>query len=286
MSRISIRPLEQVDLSFGYGLSVQAGWNQLRADWERVFALDRSASFVASWDGVDVGTVTAVVFDTVAWVGLMLVDPAARGQGVGRALMERVLDMLDARSIQTIRLDATPLGLPLYEKLGFRADFALQRYGGVLSRDVSSVAAEDDVSVVPATTDDLAPIADLDEQITSTRRRKFLERLMAEFPRGAYVARRGGRLSGFVLARAGRLGTLVGPCLSEAATGAALLSRAIKSLLGMQVLVDIPDDHAAARALVANFGLASLRPLTRMTRGRRIAEDIARIWASSGPEKG
>jgi hypothetical protein len=52
------------------------------------------------------------------------------------------------------------------------------------------------------------------------------------------------------------------------------------------VLVDVPDDHGAARALVTRCGLSPVRTLTRMTRGQRVVEDISRIWASSGPEKG
>jgi len=37
---------------------------------------------------------------------------------------------LDARGVPTIRLDATPLGRPVYTKLGFVDEYEVTRYGG------------------------------------------------------------------------------------------------------------------------------------------------------------
>lgn len=286
MPSIAIRSLQPTDLPFGYQLSTAAGWNQLPADWQRALALDSSGSLIASLDGVDVGTVTAVVFDSIAWIGLMLVEPRARGRGVGRALMERVLDMLDARRVRSIRLDATPLGQPLYEKLGFQPDYQLQRYAGAPRKPRSTPAVPSDTHLSAATDSDLSRIAALDTQVTSTRRHRLLAQLRRERPQGARIAQRRGILVGFSLQRAGRLGTLVGPCIGDSQAGAILLAEALESLSGTPTLIDVPDTHAQSRALVAEFGLQPARPLTRMTRGEPVREDVARIWSSSGPEKG
>jgi len=286
MPRVAIRPLTIDDLPFGHRLSTAAGWNQLLADWARAVALDSSASFIGTLDGIDVGTVTAVAFDSIAWVGLMLVEPQARGKGVGRALMERVLDVLDGRRVRSIRLDATPLGQPLYETLGFREDFPLHRYTGTPSHPHRTNTIGQDLRIVEATSADMPRIADLDEQVTATRRRMLLERLRLERPIGGRIALRGDCLAGFVLERSGRLGTLVGPCCGDSEAGAALLATSLESLIGTPVLADIPDAHHEARSLVTRHGLEAVRPLTRMTRGEPVREDVARMWTSSGPEKG
>ena len=53
----------------------------------------------------------------LAAVGMMLVAAQREGRGLGRRLMTHLLDRAgDA----TVFLTATPLGRPLYEKLGFQ----------------------------------------------------------------------------------------------------------------------------------------------------------------------
>ena len=53
----------------------------------------------------------------VAWVAMVLVDPAERGRGVGRALLDHAIGL--AGEGQALRLDATPAGRLLYSDDGF-----------------------------------------------------------------------------------------------------------------------------------------------------------------------
>ena len=66
---------------------------------------------------------------------MMLVDESFRSHGIGRSLMEHALDHLDSHGVETIRLDASPQGRPLYESLNFVAEATLARYLGVVSSD-------------------------------------------------------------------------------------------------------------------------------------------------------
>jgi uncharacterized repeat protein (TIGR01451 family) len=50
---------------------------------------------------------------------MVLVDVDHRRRGIGRALLTHALDYLDRRGIQTVALDSTPEGQPLYASLGF-----------------------------------------------------------------------------------------------------------------------------------------------------------------------
>src|SRR5207248_4486348 len=95
-------------------------------------ALEPDGCFVAEADGVGVGTAGACVFGPVAWIAMVLVDAERRNQGIGTALMEHTLAYLDGRGVRSVRLDATPLGQPIYEKLGFVAEYTLARFEGVL----------------------------------------------------------------------------------------------------------------------------------------------------------
>jgi len=122
------------DLGLGLRLSRQAQWNQTETDWRRFLELGGEGCFIAELDGTAVGTTTTCIFDSVAWIAMVLVDVEARRQGVGSALLRHALAFLDAKGIETVRLDATPAGQPVYEKLGFQPEYLLTRYEGIASR--------------------------------------------------------------------------------------------------------------------------------------------------------
>jgi GNAT superfamily N-acetyltransferase len=273
---IAIRPFTADDVEFGFLLKEQAGWNQTRGDWRRFLRLQGDGCFVAEWEGRPAGTVVVCVFGPVAWIAMMLVETSLRGRGLGRALMERALAFADEQQAESVRLDATPLGQPLYEKLGFTADYALTRYGGApLLRDES-------VAELPIVT--VEEIAALDRRVTGTDRRRLLEALWDEQP-GRGVIRNGAAL-GYCAARPGSKAVHIGPCIADASAGPQLLNDAFRRYAGQPVFLDIPDAHRPANLAAATAGLSPQRQLLRMTRGPRLEEQLESLWASSGPEKG
>lgn len=268
---LTIRGMTHADLPFGMALKQQAGWNQQPADWERTLRLQPDGGFVAEWSGRPAGTVMVCLFDDVAWISMMLVEASLRGRGIGRGLMEQALAFAEAHGARTIRLDATPLGQPLYARLGFEADFALERWGG-RPREGGVPA------LVPRT---LAEVTAWDRAITGTNRSRLLELLLAEAPAWGCPD-----LPGYVTFRRGSAAIQIGPCLSESPRGGCLLEQALGQFAGAEVVVDIPVAHSAARAIAASCGLTPRRSLWRMTRGPKVAERVEHLWASFGPEKG
>lgn len=106
-----------------------AGWNQTETDWERFLEADEAGCFVAELDGQVCGTATTISFENrFAWVGMVLVNPACRGRGIGTRLLAQTIEYLDAQQIPCIKLDATPQGRPLYEKLGFLPEYEIERW--------------------------------------------------------------------------------------------------------------------------------------------------------------
>lgn len=279
---IRIRAMTAADMALGMRLKAQANWNQLEADWRRFLALEPEGCFVAELDGVAVGTTTTCMFGEVAWIAAVLVDEAARGKGVGRAMMEHALAFLDGRGVRSVRLDATPLGRPLYEKLGFQLEYELARFAGI----AAGVPARWPIRVEAGGQHDLDEICQLDRAATGTDRRKLLERLLAEEPDELRIGRRQGRIEGYLLARPGSHAPLLGPCVGSGLAGAALLSDACQRYRGQRVFIDIPLGNQPAVRLAEAHGLAGQRPFYRMGRGPTVEEKFLLIWASSGPEKG
>src|SRR5262249_4097975 len=129
---VTIRPMTVADIPGGMKLKEQNLWNTLPEDWRRQLDLEPEGCFVAETEGAVIGTACACIFDTVAWVNLVLVDRIQRGRGIGTSLMRTVLAWLDDRKVPSVRLDATPLGRPIYEKLSFAVEYELTRYEGTM----------------------------------------------------------------------------------------------------------------------------------------------------------
>ena len=93
---------------------------------ENVIGSDPSLCLVASYNNTIVGTATAINYnDNVAWIGMMLVSEAFRGFVISKYLLRTTIEKLN--KCKSIKLAATPEGVPVYQKLGFKAEFETNR---------------------------------------------------------------------------------------------------------------------------------------------------------------
>lgn len=283
---IHLRLMTAADIPLGMRLKEQAGWNQLEADWRRCLNLQPDGCFVAERDGIAVGTTTTCIFGSIAWIAMVLVDAAERGRGIGRALLERALAFLDTQGVRSVRLDATPLGRPLYEKLGFVEEYVLNRFDGVPSLAEPAAESPEPIAIHAAHADIFGDIRRLDERITGTDRQALLHHLFAEIADEWRMAVRGDQFLGYSAGRPGSRAYQIGPCLAEIEAGPLLLADALRRHIGHCVFVDVPAGNRAAVTVVESAGLFSQRPLVRMCRGLIPHEFREQLWASFGPEKG
>jgi len=278
---LRIRAMNVDDLPLGCRLSGAAGWNQLPADWQRLLLLDPAGCFVAEWQGQPVGTTCVTRFDTIAWISMVLVDAAHRGQGIGTQLMRHALAWLDQCETRTVRLDATALGRPVYEKLGFVGEYEVARWEGTAGE--GELAPE----IRWASDAHLEAIAALDWQASGTPRRTLLARLLAERPGGMRVTKAQERITGFRGVRSGVRAWQIGPVIArDASAGAALLAASFFDHQGQAVFLDVPVSNRPAMQWAEARGLRVQRKFLRMVRGQPVADQPEQIWASFGPEKG
>jgi hypothetical protein len=196
-------------------------------------------------------------------------------------LVEHSIAYLEQRSVRSIRLDATPLGRPVYEKLGFRMEYELARWEGVAP--VRGVHP----SAVLAGTDHLEAIAELDRQLTGTPRLRLIEHLFRQQPGAMRVAVGPEGLLGYAGWREGSLAAYIGPAMAlRAEIGQELADAMLAACAGRLVFVDVPCDNGPATRWAQSCGFAVQRPLIRMVRGEPVADRAACLWASSGPETG
>ena len=293
---LRIRVMNQDDVPLGMRLKDLAGWNQTENDWRRFLALSPDGCFVAERssepcpggeadaEGVAreaVGTAVACALGPIGWIAMVLVDPAHRGQGIGTWLVEHAIGHLEQRGVRSIRLDATPLGRPVYQKLGFQTEYELARWEGVAPTPCLLHRAR------PAELSQLDAIARFDQQMTDTSRRSLLEHLFRQQPGAMQVVLGPKGLLGYAAWRDGSRATFIGPAIAAVEeAGQWLVDSMLAACADRRVFIDIPWDNAAATRWAQARGFTVQRPLTRMVRGQPVADRPDCIWASSGPEHG
>lgn len=282
---LSVRQLTASDIPFGMELKTEASWNQLASEWERAWALDPNGCFVGLCDGTPAATLTTCTFGRTAWIAMVLTRSTFRGRGLATALLKHSIAYLHERGVESIRLDATALGRPVYEKLGFQVDSEITRFYGRPTLTPSTVDAK--LRLVPLAVSHLAACAELDAAATGNDRTSLLQRLHQEWPTAGIAALRGDEVQGFCLARRGSRAAQIGPCIVAAPhDGAAVLAAGMQRLGEGPLYLDVPHRNPAGRRFAGEVGLAAERDFFRMTLGRPVAEQSERIWANYGPEKG
>jgi GNAT superfamily N-acetyltransferase len=255
-----LRLMTTKDISAGMRLKNIAGWNQTVRDWKRFLSANPKGCFAAEYEGRLIGTSTTIVYEErLAWIGMVLVDQQHRSQGIGTALLEHAIRYLDSRKIPCMKLDATPQGKPLYEKLGFIGEYAVERW--MLKRQPSAKAAG--TSFVQ-----IQDVLNLDKEIFGTDRSGLLRSSAEYAPEFALVINHGSEIAGYSFGRRGSLADHLGPWMARDEVAAAslldqFLSRSEREL----VFVDCLPQNPWAIPLVKNRGFQFSRPLTRMFRG-------------------
>jgi len=268
------------DIPGALRLKDAAGWNQTAADWVRFISASPKGCFVMEYHGDVIGTSATIAYEgRFAWIGMLIVDEQYRGQGIGTALLEHAIDFLDSQKIPTMKLDATPQGKPLYEKLGFMSEYDIERW--MLNR----TAKEHAVKNGPVSIEDVLRI---DWDIFGADRSGLLRSLVQEAPHLALVEQQERKVTGYCFGRLGSRADHMGPwvaCSKDVAEKLLnlFLVRSSKEL----IFVDCLRMNPWALKLVKARGFQFSRPLTRMYRGtNKYAGQTEMLYATLGPEFG
>jgi len=280
--------MTNTDIPAGLWLSELAGWNQTAADWNRFLGASPKGCFVAELDGRVRGTTTTISFENrFAWVAMVLVDAQYRGRGVGTRLLERAIAYLDDLKVPTIKLDATPQGLPIYQKLGFVAEYEIARW--ILRRSsAEAINAPGTPSKDSLTQESWESICKADRELFGADRSLLLKSFQDEAPDLTTAIWNAGALAGYSFARHGYFADHFGPAMArDAGTTSKLLEEFLTRSRRETLIMDCLQSNRAVAGLLKSCGFAYSRPLTRMYRGpNHYAGQPELICAIAGPEFG
>ena len=233
----------------------------------RYLAMQPDGWLAADDEGQVVGLVGAIDYGAFAYVGLMAVRPDRQGQRLGRRLMDALLAVLDGRGTTCALLDASPLGAPLYERSGFVDAGLSHEFWGGDGGDGAAPFTDGDarVTVVVAGTGELDDIVSLDAAFLGAPRERLWRWLYATHREGILAARDAtGTLAGYLCVQ----GPLLGPFGAVTpAVASRLIAAALAKLGHRNVRMQVPEENAEARALLAQAGFREMRALRHMRRG-------------------
>ncbi len=284
-SSIFLRKMVLSDMDSLMKLKDAESWNQLEKDWAVLINYKESVNLVAVLDEQIVGTVTAINYaNTVAWIGMMLVDRDYRGRGISKLLLLDAIDKL--KKCKSIKLDATPAGRPVYLKMGFIDEHVLYR---MTHPSVSEISLSDNtIETEQIKPDDIQKVVDFDKKVFGADRTELIRSLYKGAPELVWIIRENKNVTGFCLGRRGQNFTQIGPVYASSSKGAkALIQSAVNQMIGQAVVVDIHGDKSEVERWLVSCGFTSLRPFDRMyLKNNPHPGIIAHQYLICGPELG
>lgn len=125
---LEVRALAPGDFGFCLAQSEREGWDTTVATLAMHRAHDPDGCFIGEVEGQPAGMVTTTRYHLTGWIGNLLVPPKRRGLGIGTLLMKRAIAHLERDGAATIRLEADPMGINIYRRLGFVDEFESPRF--------------------------------------------------------------------------------------------------------------------------------------------------------------
>lgn len=244
-------------------------------DLNRLLEIQPDGWFMALDDGIPVGTVGAIEYEAFAWIGMMAVNPDKQGGGIGKKLMQVLLDWLESHGNQISLLDATPLGEPLYQRFSFReVDRAVQfvKFGHSPKNEAfldsvksgPSMALQEGIKVMTET--DIPDVAKFDSAYFGANRKAVFAVYLHDYPNRAFIAYTpSGKMGGYIMVQDRK----IGPWVAESAEVAERLLHTALTLeyYGEDPAVIAPAINSRAKKILEKNGFQSVRSLSHMQRG-------------------
>ena len=266
---ISIRQFTPDDVVAAHLLSRAVKWRHRVEDWR--FVARAGHGFVAE-------DVTGIVGTALCWkygggagsVGMVIVSPERQRQGIGRTLIEKVLDELGGRAAL---LHATPPGEQLCRSLGFAEVGTLRQHQGAAFHPplISLPRGE---RLRPLGGNDVTRIIDLASRASGLDCKAVIPELLRESA-GVALDREGEPIGFALFRRFGDgyvIGPVVAPVSNELSRTKALISHWLSLHEGMFVRVDIHGDTGLSEWLDA-LGLPLVDAVVKMSRNGPLPTD-------------
>ena len=235
------------------GISVARGY----------LSLEPEQCFTASLNGQVVGSGFLHLRRDSGGIGPITVDPTCQTKGIGRAIMQAVIDAgSQCRSLRLVQDAFNVVSFPLYTKLGF---VVRGTAASLVGREVHAARATS-VEIREWTAQDIGTLAALDRQLTGIERVQDFRYFLDQPPQLiGFVA---GKPAGYLCCLRTGAGTFLGPAAAtEQSVLRALILTAAELEQGKALRMRFPTRHAELLQELLALGFQVENLQTYMVRG-------------------
>jgi GNAT superfamily N-acetyltransferase len=218
-----------------------------------------------------VGIGAAILHRDSAWLAHIIVDESYRGRGIGYKIVKNLLEVASKNDASSVNLIATDLGVPVYEKAGFKMVGPYQ----FLKRTHAWISKQVSHQLKPARPDHYEQILKLDLEINGENRKRLIEGHLNQ----SIVFEKEGLVEGYYFPKLGQ-----GPIY--AATAHAGLSLMALKYSANDVAVIPADNDLAITFLLQNGFEKQDTTAVRMTYGRETIWQPEKIFSRIGGNYG
>lgn len=236
--------------------AAEEGWNPGVQDAQAFYAADADGFFVATHQGTPVAAISVVVHNAIfAFLGLYIVRPEYRGQGIGLGLWQHALMHAGDR---TIGLDGVPDQQDNYRASGFVHAGGTTRFSG-------GVPARNSAAIQPAKSNDVARLIAMEAQASGVSKPTYLAAWFEQQKtRQTFVTVDG---TGLCTVRQCREGAKIGPLIAETVDTARQMIEHTAGCFDGPLIIDVPTSSDQLAQLCDGYGMQSGFKTARMYRG-------------------
>jgi len=265
--KTTIKEMRKEDLPLVLDLINAEGWDYDLVDVERILEIDPEDSVTAVSGREIVGGITVACHEGRGVLGHVVVKHSWRKKGIGKDMMIKVIEKLEAKRIAIIELYSVPTAVEFYKQLGFRKIGDLMIFVGSIRTPIVTTPSMAEIGDLTA--QDLESVKDLDRKITGFERGNIIEKLMLPNLGHSVGLFEGGRLVGFALGRLGGDSAEIGPWIMERPNrndATALFTAAMNRLGNRKTYIEVPDENKTALQIITESGLNPQYPVQRFVR--------------------
>jgi ribosomal protein S18 acetylase RimI-like enzyme len=260
--KLSFRTLIKQDIPIAHEI-VRAAYGSIASNINRYPTLQPNDWLLALADDAPVGLGGATHYSSFSYIGMLGVLPSMQHYGIGRAIMEALLQRVAAMGIPTVLLDASNAGVRLYTQLGFVEDDKAV----LLQRDdtLQVKSSGHDGSISPIQESELPDLGAFDAPLFGAERAHVLASYLTDYPQRSFMARdANGAITGFLITQSNQLGPWMAINVEVAEQ---LLTHALTLPYEKSPVVIIPAMNQPAKRLLQRYGFTQQRALVHMRLG-------------------
>jgi GNAT superfamily N-acetyltransferase len=269
-SKLFIRNMTRLEVNELVDWAAREGWNPGLHDAELFWATDPAAFIAAELEGELIGGGAITSYNgEFGFMGLFIVRPEYRGQGLGNTLWHARREQLLARLHPgaSIGLDGVFEMQDYYAKGGFVFSHRNIRFRAELPEHpaTSPVEGSDIIALADVPFDQ---VLEYDSTCFPVSRPVFLREWISQPDALALGCQREGKLSGYGVVRRCKEGCKIGPLFADdTLTANALYTHLARFAAGGPVFLDIPENNPAAVEFVKQHQMTEVFGCARMYLG-------------------